>query len=80
LNKRIRVHVYGLGTIASGVGELITAVLAQMADMERQRIIERCNAGRAAAKSSLLSTGKTHRGKTFWNLHSNSFSLLQNSH
>jgi putative DNA-invertase from lambdoid prophage Rac len=31
--------------------------------MERQRIKERCDAGRAAARASLASTGKTHRGK-----------------
>ncbi len=49
--------------IGRGVGELIVAVLAQMADMERQRIKERCDAGRVAARSSLETTGKTHRGK-----------------
>ncbi|MCL2874712.1 MAG: KilA-N domain-containing protein [Betaproteobacteria bacterium] len=30
----------------------------------RQRIKERCDAGRAAARASLAATGKTHKGKT----------------
>ncbi len=63
LNKGVTVDVKGLGPIGRGVGELIVAVLAQMADMERARIRERCDAGRAAAKASLAATGKTHRGK-----------------
>lgn len=58
------IDVRGLGTIGKGVGELIVAVLAQVADMERNRIIERCNSGRAAAKAALATTGRTHRGKT----------------
>lgn len=31
--------------------------------MERQRISERCEADREAARASLVATGKTHRGK-----------------
>lgn len=61
--KGVTVDVKGLGPIGRGVGELIVAVLAQIADMERLRIKERCDAGRAAAKVSLAATGKTHRGK-----------------
>lgn len=34
------------------------------ADMERQRIKERCDAGRLAAQEALARTGMTHRGKT----------------
>ena len=56
-------EVHGLGLIGKGVGELILAVLAQVADMERSRIKERTSAGRAAARASLEATGKTHRGK-----------------
>lgn len=63
LQQGVTVEVYGLGTIAKGVGELILAVLAQVADMERNRIIERTSAGRATARASLEATGKTHRGK-----------------
>lgn len=63
LDKGVAVDVLGLGVIAKGVGELIVAVLAQIADMERNRIKERCNAGRQAAKASLQATGRTHRGK-----------------
>jgi putative DNA-invertase from lambdoid prophage Rac len=63
LERGVSVEVHGLGTIAKGVGELILAVLAQIADMERKRINERTAAGRATAKASLEATGKTHRGK-----------------
>lgn len=63
LDKGVAVDVHGLGVIARGVGELILAVLAQVAEMERRRITERTEAGRAAAKASLAATGKTHRGK-----------------
>jgi putative DNA-invertase from lambdoid prophage Rac len=63
LDKGVAVEVHGLGRIAKGVGELILAVLAQVADMERQRIIERTESGRAKARESLAATGVTHRGK-----------------
>lgn len=63
LDKGVSVEVHGLGRIAKGVGELILAVLAQVADMERHRIRERTAAGRIAAKQSLAQTGLTHRGK-----------------
>lgn len=63
LDKGVSVHVNVLGLIGRGVGELILAVLAQVADMERQRIKERCDSGRAAARASLAVTGKTHKGK-----------------
>ena len=63
IQKGVIVNVLGLGPIAKGVGELVLAVLAQVAQMERDRITERCNAGRVAARQSLSATGKTHRGK-----------------
>lgn len=63
LDKGVSVEVHGLGTIARGVGELILAVLAQVADMERRRIVERCEAGREVARKALEETGRTHRGK-----------------
>ena len=63
LEKGVTVEVRGLGAIGRGVGELILAVLAQVADMERNRIRERCEAGRGAARASLKATGRTHRGK-----------------
>jgi len=63
LNKGVAIEVHGLGRIAKGVGELILAVLAQIADMERNRINERCAAGRELAKHSLATTGKTQHGK-----------------
>ena len=63
LESGVTVDVRGLGPIGRGVGELILAVLAQIADMERQRIAERTHAGRHAARIALEATGKTHRGK-----------------
>lgn len=63
IQRGVTLDVRGLGPIGAGAGELIVAVLAQIADMERQRIKERCDAGRAAARASLVATGKTHKGK-----------------
>jgi putative DNA-invertase from lambdoid prophage Rac len=63
LEMGVILDVRGLGPIGRGVGELIVAVLAQIADMERLRIKERCDTGREAARAALALTGKTHRGK-----------------
>lgn len=63
IDSGVTVDVHGLGPIGRGVGELILAVLAQIADMERNRIRERCETGREAARAALEATGKTHRGK-----------------
>jgi putative DNA-invertase from lambdoid prophage Rac len=63
LAKGVTVDVRGLGQIAPGVGELIVAVLAQVADMERLRINERTASGRELAKATTAATGKTHKGK-----------------
>lgn len=63
LDKGVTVDVRGLGPISGDAGKIIVAVLAQMAEIERNRIRERCEAGRAAARASLAAIGKTHRGK-----------------
>ena len=63
LDRGVVVDVRGLGPISGDAGKLIVAVLAQMAEIERNRIKERCEAGRAAARASLAATGRTHRGK-----------------
>jgi putative DNA-invertase from lambdoid prophage Rac len=63
IDAGVSVHVHGLGEIARGVGELILAVLAQVAEMERRRIAERTAAGRDTARKAIAETGKTHRGK-----------------
>lgn len=63
MDMGVMLDVRGLGVIGRGVGELIVAVLAQMADMERQRIKERCESGRQAARVALQATGRTHKGK-----------------
>ena len=65
LDKGVTVHVHGLGPIGRGVGELIVAVLAQVANMERDRIRERCDNGRTVAREAIARTGLTHRGKKF---------------
>jgi putative DNA-invertase from lambdoid prophage Rac len=64
LAKGVTVDVRGLGQIAPGVGELIVAVLSQVADRERQRINERTATGRELAKTTVAATGKTRRGAT----------------
>lgn len=63
IDRGVTVEVLGLGAIGRGAGEIVLAVLAQVADMERRRITERCDAGRHAARASLAATGRTHRGK-----------------
>lgn len=63
IKRGVSVDVHGLGLIAQGVGELILAVLSQVAAMERARIIERTEAGRKTAVDHLQRTGLTHRGK-----------------
>lgn len=63
IDKGMIVDIRGIGPIARGVGELVVAVLAQIAQMERDRIKDRCDAGREAAKVALATTGRTHRGK-----------------
>lgn len=63
LDKGVVVDVRGLGPISGDAGKIIVAVLAQMAEIERNRIRERCEAGRTAARVSLAATGRTHRGK-----------------
>lgn len=63
LDKGVTLHVNGLGVIAFGAGQIIVAVLAQVAELERNRIRERTEAGREAARTALEATGRTHRGK-----------------
>jgi putative DNA-invertase from lambdoid prophage Rac len=63
IDKGVTVDVRGLGPIGRGVGELILAVLAQVAEMEKRRIAERTADGRERAKKALAETGRTHRGK-----------------
>lgn len=64
LDLGVTLDVRGIGIVGRGAGEIVVAVLAQIADLERQRIKERCDAGREAAREALKTTGKTHRGKT----------------
>lgn len=59
----VTLHIHGIGTVGGGAGEIVLAVLAQVADLERRKIKERTQAGREAARAALEATGKTHRGK-----------------
>src|SRR5690606_26125484 len=63
IDKCVIVDDHGLGPIGRGDGWLILAVLSRVAEMDRQRIKERTQAGRAAARAALEATGRTHRGK-----------------
>ena len=63
IDAGVIVDVHGIGPIGRGAGEIVLAVLAQVADMERQRISDRTEAGRATARAALAATGTTHRGK-----------------
>lgn len=63
-DKGVSVDVHGLGVIGEGAGDVILAVLAQLADMERKKINERTASGRAVAKQLLETTGMTQHGKT----------------
>lgn len=64
LDQGVTVDVHGLGPIAGDAGRIILAVLAQVADMERKKILERTAAGRVTAIEHLARTGLTHKGKT----------------
>lgn len=63
MDRGVAVEVHGLGRIEGAIGELIVAVIASIAQMERVRIMERTAAGRELARASLAATGKTHKGK-----------------
>lgn len=63
IDAGVVVDIHGIGAIGRGAGEIVLAVLAQVADMERRKILERTTAGREAARASLAATGLTHKGK-----------------
>lgn len=63
IGKGVIVDVLGMGVIAGDVGKLLVTILSGVAEMERARIAQRTEAGRATAKESLQATGRTHRGK-----------------
>ena len=63
LEAGVKIYVIGLGELVEKVGEIVTSVLAHIAQLERIRIKERTEAGRALARQSIVATGKTHNGK-----------------
>ncbi len=63
IDRGVGVEVRGLGKVEGDAGRLILAVLAQVAEMEKAKILDRCESGRVTARESLAATGKTHRGK-----------------
>lgn len=60
--KGVTLDVRGLGVISGNVGDLIVAVLAQIAEMERDVIRERTTAGRKLARKLLDTNGMTQNG------------------
>lgn len=58
----VRVSIHGIGTVDGDTGELLLALLAQFAQMERNRIRARADAGRDAARKHLAEHGVTHKG------------------
>lgn len=63
LNLGVTIDVIGVGPIGRGVGESVATLLAQVAELERNKNKGRCDAGRARAREALKVTGQTHRGK-----------------
>lgn len=63
INMGVVLNVKGLGIISKGAGEIVLAVLAQVAAMERDRIKERTKGGIELAQECIKATGKTHNGK-----------------
>lgn len=64
LAKGVTLEINGVGQIApNGVGKMLVALMAQMAELERERINERTSSGKAVAKVTFAATGKTHKGK-----------------
>lgn len=64
LEDGVKVFVVGIGVLDAMAGQIVVAVLAQVAQLERTRINERTAAGRKIAKETFAKTGKTHKGKT----------------
>lgn len=60
--KKVALDVRGLGVISGSVGDLIVAILAQIAEMERAVIRERTTAGRKLARKRLDTDGMTQNG------------------
>lgn len=63
LEVGVKVLVVGIGVLDAMAGQIVVAVLAQVAQLERTRINERTTAGRKVAKETFAKTGKTHKGK-----------------
>ena len=63
IDGKVTVDVHGIGALTGDTAKLILALLAQFAEMERNKIKERTADGRAKAREALATTGKTHRGK-----------------
>jgi putative DNA-invertase from lambdoid prophage Rac len=62
-DQGVRVSIHGVGSVEGETGELVLVLMAQFAQMERNRIRARADAGRAAARASLAATGRTHKNK-----------------
>lgn len=62
-DKGVVVDVHGIGPMTGNHAKLALAMLAQIAEMERERIRGNTERGRIVARESLNKTGKTHKGK-----------------
>lgn len=63
LDDGVALHVHGIGQLAGEAGRIVLALMAQLAELERNKILERTEAGRKVARESIQQTGKTHKGK-----------------
>ncbi|RQP40102.1 recombinase family protein [Burkholderia ubonensis] len=64
LDKGVRLNVHGLGFIEPGqMGKLIVGIMAQLAEMQREKIVQAAKDGKDTAREFLARTGRTHKGK-----------------
>jgi putative DNA-invertase from lambdoid prophage Rac len=58
MEKGVIVDIHGIGPIVGETGKLIVALLAQVAQIEKNRILERTTAGRDVAKAKGVHLGR----------------------
>jgi putative DNA-invertase from lambdoid prophage Rac len=64
LDKGVRLNVHGLGSIEPGpMGKLIVGIMAQLAEMQREKIVQAAKDGKETAREFIARTGRTHKGK-----------------
>jgi putative DNA-invertase from lambdoid prophage Rac len=64
LDKGVRLSVHGLGWLEPGpMGRLIVGIMAQLAEMQREKIVQAAKDGKETAREFIARTGRTHKGK-----------------